>query len=321
MPEFNSHEAEVLRLAVSHFQNWLIDNVWIPIKQETGLIPNELNEIIKELRKLQELFSPTHRQVTDLRTLEILKRSILHKRREIAFDIEKKSRFTYHHELQTKLKDRLEPLSDIMEQSWFKETNTFKPPKIINYLSIKRAEKLLKENIFPDREHDEKFHILNAPTLFIPDLHYFRESCELRGKPLCVAYMDIDDFKKFNEEYTEPRVDRDVLPRFMSALEAHVFFHGLAYREGGDEYIVLLPNMNAENGKSFLNIFQKELEELKYFEIEKRITLSIGIVEVDEDCMLTDREIKEKAALAKKTAKEEGKNRISTYIPQDAPDR
>lgn len=39
----------------------------------------------------------------------------------------------------------------------------------------------------------------------------------------------------------EVEVDRKILPRFMRTIEAHVFARGFAYRFGGDEYVLLIP--------------------------------------------------------------------------------
>src|SRR6516162_9933128 len=59
----------------------------------------------------------------------------------------------------------------------------------------------------------------------------------LRGIILAIAFLDIDDFKTFNTKYGETKIDLNLLPRFMQALEAHVYHHGHAYRQGGDEYL------------------------------------------------------------------------------------
>ena len=94
-----------------------------------------------------------------------------------------------------------------------------------------------------ERAYDEKFQLLHAPTLFLPDLSYYRTICELRAVPVSVAYIDIDDFKSFNTRYGETQVDRDVLPRFMGTLEAHLFFHSFAQHIllSGDESLPRFP--------------------------------------------------------------------------------
>ncbi len=127
-----------------------------------------------------------------------------------------------------------------------------------------------------------------------------------------VAYIDIDDFKKFNTTYGEPQVDRDVLPRFMSALEAHLFSHGYAYRYGGDEYVALLPNRSCSQATDLFLAFQKKLEPLEYFDVKDRVRISVGICEVTEDCALTGHEVEERAAYAKSVVKNKGKNCIGT---------
>ena len=78
-----------------------------------------------------------------------------------------------------------------------------------------------------------------APRLFFDDLEEVRSAAEIRGLPFAVSFLDIEFFKAINDRYTEPTVDRDLLPTFMRCMEAHVYGRGRAYRQGGDEYVVL----------------------------------------------------------------------------------
>jgi diguanylate cyclase (GGDEF)-like protein len=166
----------------------------------------------------------------------------------------------------------------------------------------------------PPRQYDEKFHILQAPQLFLPDLAYFRAKCEDRETPLAIAFVDIDDFKsKFNTPHGETKVDRNVLPRFMQAMEAHAFHHGYAYRQGGDEYLILLPSLSRPLAVAFLDELRCKLADLAYPDVAEKTTASIGLCIVDSDCPLTDRELLDRANLAKQFAKENGKNRIATF--------
>ena len=312
---FTKAETDILKLSVTDFNNWLSNNVDRHVRSAIGIQPQELADTFSNLKQLtNKLTLP--RVTVGSNLLPILKKAIIHARREEAFRIENRSERTFNHKLRLRLGEKLRLFSSIMSQDWFKDTEVFDCPKIIDSLSIQQVESSLNMNISPHQRqssYDEKFGILNAPALFIPDLKYYRDSCELRDLPLCVAYVDIDDFKEFNTEYGEPRVDRDVLPRFMTALESHIYSHGFAYRYGGDEYIILLPNMSSSQAANFLNSFQKNLKQLKYFQIEKYTTVSIGIFEVSENCIQTDREVEERAASAKKFAKENGKNCIATY--------
>lgn len=323
MPVFKGKPAGAARSAVIRFNNWISCNVDKPVKDIIGFRPAQLEDTFAGFKQLMSMLANEPTDDVKSGFLPLLKRAIIHERRVQAFDIEERSGFTFNHELRTRLEESLDPLSALMSQEWFASTTVSGYPRLTDFLSIQVAEDILREKRsiqLIDRVPDEKFRILNAPSLFHPDMSYYRATCELRGRPFSVAYMDIDDFKQFSSEFGEPRVDRDVLPRFMSALEAHLYSRGSAYRYGGDEYAILLLNMSGSQAIDVLTDFQDTLQDLEYFEIEKRIQVSIGVLEVREDSFLTNREIEQCAARAKKFAKENGKNRIATYRGQSCAD-
>ena len=165
-------------------------------------------------------------------------------------------------------------------------------------------------------QFDEKFGILQAPAAFLGDLAFYRHECALRSCPVSVAFMDLDDFKKLNTVHKESVVDREILPRLMFAIEAHSFSHGHAYREGGDEYTLLLPNMTEQQANSLLTQLLFKLYRLDFapFPIGSRITASIGFVTATPDCTLTDSQLVGAANTAEKYAKGEGGRRIATFV-------
>jgi diguanylate cyclase (GGDEF)-like protein len=125
--------------------------------------------------------------------------------------------------------------------------------------------------------------------------------------------MDIDDFKSFNTRYTETKVDLDVLTPFMETIESHFFIHGHAYRFGGDEYVVLLPNITRSWAIEMLERLQAELARTHYKGIDESPTVSIGVCMVAPDCWLTDREVLECANAGKADAKARGKGSIAVH--------
>lgn len=298
------------------YKSWFKRHIGDLVFSKLTIVPREVERIEAQLDQLFDELQDTELSEISTELLPLLKASVIHERRAKAFDIENRSDFTFNHDLRITLDEELEVINDIMKDEWFKKTEMHITPKITDFLSVQLAEELLFENSslsFRERIFDEKFHILTAPSLFIPDLAYYRLTCGLRNNPINVAYLDIDDFKVFNTKYREPRVDRDVLPKFMSALESHVYSHGHAYRYGGDEYVVLLPNMKNSTAITFMKEFQSKLLKLSYFGIDEKITISMGIFKVTESSIQTDSEIEERAAFAKNYAKKEGKNRIATY--------
>lgn len=70
-------------------------------------------------------------------------------------------------------------------------------------------------------------------------------------RPLSLAYLDLDDFKRFNDTLGHAGGDR-ALRAFGHALGGSVRFTDLAARMGGDEFAVLLPETDASAARRAL---------------------------------------------------------------------
>jgi len=211
------------------------------------------------------------------------------------------------------LEEQLKVYDGVIREDWFQEAVPEYLLSLSDVLTLERAEHLDTGCSFLERQYDEKFHILQAPTLFLPDLHYYRGKCGVRMIPVSIAFLDIDKFKDFNSEVGETHVDRHVLPVFMRALEAHIFGHGFAYRFGGDECALLLPNADTGLATTFVSVLRKRVSELRFLGTDKIITVSVGLCVVDRDCHLTDGELLQRAERAKNFAKKEGRDRVAGY--------
>jgi diguanylate cyclase (GGDEF)-like protein len=341
------HIFEAVKWFESNFRSFFLRilSEQIPFFQKTGEISemsDHLDQILKDFAAPQ-----TDRTVNlDGVALSCLKRALLDYRRSMAKQFEWYKARTIHPEVIRTLEMHVSPLDELLEQDWIREVKPAKKLRLTEYISVEQAEQIRRQEKIislhaqsqhfgrafnqaamanmlasptdvqfepPERVYDEKFHILQAPGLFLEDLDDYRERCEMRGASIVIAYIDIDGFKSFNERYGETEVDRRVLPTFMAALEAHVFAHGFAYRFGGDEYMLLLPNMSFEMARNFLDELRRDLAEVKYLVISERTTVSIGFCYIDPDCSLTDREAMERANDAKRFAKNQGKNCIATF--------
>jgi diguanylate cyclase (GGDEF)-like protein len=244
-----------------------------------------------------------------------LKRLIILKRRAEANRLQLLQDKTHHLEILGALDKKLAWLDEIIEQEWFQTTPPFRLPRPIDYVPMQLIQEIFDQRRPRSltRKYDEKFHILQAPELFLPDLSYYRAMTDLRGTNTAVAFLDIDHFKSFNTDYKEAVVDRNILPRFMQLVEAHVCFHGHAYRQGGDEYLIVLPGLSREIALDFLDDLRIKISKLDYPAISRRLTVSMGVCIADEDCYLTDREIQEQANRAKEVAKNAGRNQIASF--------
>jgi diguanylate cyclase (GGDEF)-like protein len=94
-----------------------------------------------------------------------------------------------------------------------------------------------------------------------------------------VLFLDIDNFKALNARFTESVVDRDILIPFQEVLRAACSHRGGAYRHGGEEFLVLLPNQTSEEVTHFAErlLRQIEVEEFSADGTSVRVTISIGI--------------------------------------------
>jgi diguanylate cyclase (GGDEF)-like protein len=69
---------------------------------------------------------------------------------------------------------------------------------------------------------------------------------ERYGGPLAVAILDLDDFKAINDQQGHLRGD-EVLRAFGSAVRAALREHDVGFRFGGDEFVLVLPGVSAED--------------------------------------------------------------------------
>jgi diguanylate cyclase (GGDEF)-like protein len=327
MAAFTTADANKLTECMHWLNVWFSNNLLAPVQGECSYIPEEIDRLSRQIKAASDhlaSFSLKHDGV-DLEDvhLSVYKQAVIVGRQRIAADIERRGEHVHHGPLKSSLQRELEPLDRLIGQEWFHITPSLVMPRLTSFLSLQRAEILLDrsepEAALSPRVYDEKFHILQAPDLFQKDLHYFRKRCELRGNSVAAAFIDIDDFKKrFNKPHGNDRIDRDVLPRFMETLESHVFGRGFGYRQGGDEYLVLLPSVSFESAVSVLDELRQKLADLNYPGILERTTVSIGMCLVGPGCFLTDKEVRERATKASAHAKEPEKekpkkNCIATY--------
>ena len=235
----------------------------------------------------------------------------MHTRRALAERTETKKDRAFDAEIHKTLDAHIAYFDQFTHAAWFRDTIPFTIPALTDYVSLEYAEKALKSPELNKRVFDEKFHILNAPALALEDLRYYRANCALRRVGICVAFIDIDDFKNYNSKTDETAVDRDILPRFMAALEGHVYARGHAYRYGGDEYLVILPNCGQDEGVLLMKKLQEKLAAIRYPGNLSGPTVTIGLCSIDDSTYLTDREVTQATARAKKFAKQSGKDCIA----------
>jgi diguanylate cyclase (GGDEF)-like protein len=315
MPDFTTTEARSLAECVARFAKAFSCDVGdVLAAQFRGCQPSEVSDLIGQLSILQRQLEVKTKPVTvhDAHCA-LLKRVLIEERRHVAGEIELPLQKAIDGQMIKLLRRGIASVEHLMEAPWFDASEAQRIPRLTDYLSIRHAEAAATALTLAPRVYDEKFHILEAPTLFLPDLHYYRRRCGFRGISIAVAFLDIDDFKDFNTRHTESKVDLDLLVPFMEAIEAQVFSHGHAYRFGGDEYMLTLSNQDRDSAVAFLRRLQARIARAPYRGMHRTPSVSIGLCIVDVDCFLTDREIQGRANVAKNHVKAREKGQIATF--------
>jgi diguanylate cyclase (GGDEF)-like protein len=151
----------------------------------------------------------------------------------------------------------------------------------------------------------------------LPGRRALMESMAKLGRSYCLAMVDIDHFKKFNDTYGHDTGD-DVLKMVAARLEA-VGGGGKAYRYGGEEFTVLFPSKSIEHSFEQMEAVRQAIagapfrirhQQGKKSQLkEVRIHISSGVVAKgngDKDPMMTMK----RADNALYKAKKMGRNRV-----------
>lgn len=139
------------------------------------------------------------------------------------------------------------------------------------------------------------------------DLECAAERFKQTGKPLCIAMVDADHFKKVNDTYGHAFGDI-VLQTIANRMEDSLRLRDQVYRYGGEEFLVLLPDTDISLAVKVMDRLRQTVSSKAIKDhINKTIlTVSIGITELKKSDHL--QEAKERADEALYKAKESGRD-------------
>ncbi len=101
---------------------------------------------------------------------------------------------------------------------------------------------------------------------------------ERTGSILCVGLLDIDDFKRFNDEWGHA-VGDEALKSLAAVVSKTLRPTDMTARCGGEEFVVLLPDTSAEEGQMILTRLQRSLSGGLFMHGERQVhvTFSAGV--------------------------------------------
>lgn len=134
-----------------------------------------------------------------------------------------------------------------------------------------------------------------------------------RGTPLCIALLDIDNFKQLNDTFGH-RTGDEALQHLVSVIQDDLRSEDTVGRFGGEEFIILLPDTDEKLGMEIITRLQRSLTKRFFLAGNKRllITFSAGLSR-----MLPDEpagETIDRADRAMYAAKRAGKNRVLVAV-------
>ncbi len=173
-------------------------------------------------------------------------------------------------------------------------------------------QKAFQEQLAFQAEHDALTGLFNR-RYFQQELERTVARVARKGTECAVLYIDLDQFKYINDTLGHAAGDQ-LLVEVSALLTTHVREGDLLARFGGDEFTLLLYNINRSNVGKVAEHFRQLLEQHVFiYEAKKlNITSSMGIALIDEEVTSAD-EVLSHADLACNIAKTQGRNRVHIY--------
>lgn len=99
-------------------------------------------------------------------------------------------------------------------------------------------------------------------------------------KKVSIILIDIDYFKKYNDNYGHIKGD-EIIKEVSNSLKNSIKDQGIVIRYGGEEMVLILPEVSIDNAKVIAEKIQESIRgkqiEHKYSEIYDILTVSIGV--------------------------------------------
>ncbi|KAB7884355.1 sensor domain-containing diguanylate cyclase [Poseidonibacter ostreae] len=172
--------------------------------------------------------------------------------------------------------------------------------------------KKVNENLYDIAHTDFLTKTMNRRNFFMHAQKNFLDA-QKNDLLLCVVMIDIDNFKKFNDQYGHNIGDK-VLVLFAEKIKRHITDKTIFGRLGGEEFALVIRNTKLEDAIIKAEKLKKKIEEIELIVDNKtlKITASFGVSD-NQNCSNID-EMLQKADNLLYTAKESGRNLVRSRL-------
>ncbi len=188
--------------------------------------------------------------------------------------------YSYQHSLEKKVKKRTQELS-LKNEELLKLSITDKLTGLYNRVKLDKT------------LHDEMNRSLRTGDIF------------------CVILMDIDFFKKINDNYGHQTGD-DVLVETAQVLQQLLRKTDVLGRWGGEEFLIISPLTSLENGLKLANKINVSVQLHQYSTYKNQVTMSLGVAAFQKNITKIE-EIVANADKALYEAKHHGRNQVKIF--------
>jgi diguanylate cyclase (GGDEF)-like protein len=147
---------------------------------------------------------------------------------------------------------------------------------------------------------------------FDSQLHEELPEARRLDRPLSLLLLDIDHFKRFNDEHGHQAGDR-ALQTVARLLQCEVRKPFIACRHGGEEFAVIMPNSSVEDARVLAERLRRELARLVEGEALLALTLSIGLASLADGPFERPEQLFAAADQALYAAKHGGRDQVACY--------
>lgn len=138
------------------------------------------------------------------------------------------------------------------------------------------------------------------------------------GQPLCLVLFDLDHFKDVNDKHGGHATGDEALLSVAEIALACTRGKGQAFRIGGDEFVLLLPNHTLQEGLAVAERLRREINSTPRTTRQLTLSVSVGVAAMPLHGTDLDA-IKKAADAALYDAKERHRNVVRYYGEQDPP--
>ena len=135
------------------------------------------------------------------------------------------------------------------------------------------------------------------------------DRCSRLQTVLCVVFIDIDFFKRINDEYGHQVGDR-VLKEIYARLEDNLRLYDFIGRLGGDEFVMALPGTDALTAFGVAERIRESVQKAPQANLPG-VTVSLGVAELGAG--MSAAQLVKNADMALYRAKNSGRNRTEVF--------